>query len=73
MEKPGTANPIYVGSIPTAASNLIKLCRGGGMVYTSDLKSLEIFLMWVRLPPAALIIVKFQLGVCLSVIIKSLF
>lgn len=52
IQRSGT-NFLYVGANLTGASSLTRLCRGGGMVYTSDLKSLEIFLMWVRLPPAA--------------------
>ena len=38
-----------VGSNPTASSNLI--WPSGGMVYAQDLKSCEIFLVWVQVPP----------------------
>ena len=48
----GTANPLYVGSIPARASKLM-IRPGGGMVYTKDLKSFDRKVMRVRLPPRA--------------------
>lgn len=45
---------LYTGSIPVRASNVpYKLCPGGGMVDTRDLKSLGGNSVWVRYPPRA--------------------
>lgn len=49
-----SAKALHVGANPTQASDNILVCRGGGMVDSRDLKSLDRKVVWVRLPLPAL-------------------